>query len=189
MPSRASAVWAHTYSMGPVLLLLLLVVPLAELWVIVQVADQIGIAYTILSLIAISVAGAWLLKQQGLATWERMQASLQRGEMPTKEVSDGALILLGGALLLTPGFLTDVVGLILLFPVTRAALKSTFRSVLARRIAKRFGIKTGPSSPGTHEARVVKIERNVRPKRTDPPSNPLPAPEHLDDEGDSRGTG
>ena len=189
MPSPASAARAHTYLMGPMLLILLLVVPLDELWVIVQVADQIGIAFTIISLIAVSVAGAWLLKQQGLATWERMQASMRRGEMPAKEVTDGALILLGGALLLTPGFLTDVVGLILLVPVTRSAFKSTFRSVLARRVAKRFGIRTQPSSPGTHEAHVVKIEQNVRPKRTDSPSSSLPAPERPDDEGGSRGTG
>ncbi|HYN37586.1 MAG TPA: FxsA family protein, partial [Actinomycetota bacterium] len=91
--------------MGPLLLILLLIVPIAELWVIVQVADQIGVVYTVLLLLFVSIAGAWLLKQQGLATWDRMQAALRRHEMPTTEVTDGALILLGGALLLTPGFL------------------------------------------------------------------------------------
>lgn len=170
--------------MGPLLLILLLIVPIAELWVIVQVADQIGVVYTVLLLLFVSIAGAWLLKQQGLATWDRMQAALRRHEMPTKEVTDGALILLGGALLLTPGFLTDVVGLILLIPVTRAAVKSAFRTMLARRVKVRYGVTQ--TQPGTQEARVVKIERNTRPKASsDPPSSSLPGPARPDGEDDS----
>jgi UPF0716 protein FxsA len=170
--------------MGPLLLILLLLVPIAELWVIVQVADQIGVVYTILLLLFVSFAGAWLLKQQGLATWDRMQASLRRNEMPTKEVTDGALILLGGALLLTPGFLTDVVGLILLFPLTRSAVKSAFRSMLSRRVKRRFVVTQTKSK--THEARVVKIERNIRTTRSSgPPSSSLPEPGRPDGEDDS----
>src|ERR671919_3124196 len=82
----------HTGHM-PVLLIILLAVPIIELWLIVQVASEIGVLNTIGALIVISVLGAWLLKQQGLATWARLQAALARGEMPTKEVTDGALIL------------------------------------------------------------------------------------------------
>lgn len=173
--------------MGPLLLILLLIVPIAELWVIVQVADQIGIWFTLLLLFAVSIAGAWLLKQQGLATWDRMQAALRRHEMPTKEVTDGALILLGGALLLTPGFLTDAVGLLLLIPVTRSAVKSVFRSMLARRVKVRYG---ATHTPAAQEARVVKIERNVPPTTSSgPPSNPLPEPGRPDGEDDSPDTG
>lgn len=170
--------------MGPLLLILLLIVPIAELWVIVQVADQIGVLYTLLLLLLVSVAGARLLKQQGLATWDRMQASLRRSEMPTKEVTDGALILLGGALLLTPGFLTDVVGLLLLIPLTRGAVKSVFRSMLARRVKVRFGM--AQRQPGTQEARVVNVERNTRTTTSSgSPSSPLPAPGRPDGEDDS----
>jgi UPF0716 protein FxsA len=174
--------------MGPLLLILLLVVPVAELWFIVQVAGEIGALPTIGLLILVSVVGAWLLKQQGLATWQRMQATLRRGEMPAKEVTDGALILLGGALLLTPGFLTDVVGLLLVFPVTRAVIKSTFRKFLAKRVRTRFGVST-TQRPGTYETKVVKVERSARPKEKNQASSQLPGPERRVDEDGSPGTG
>ena len=144
--------------MGVLIFLLLLAVPVAELWFIVQVADGIGVLPTILLLFVVSIAGAWLLKQQGLATWRRMRATLERGQMPAKEVVDGALILLGGALLLTPGFLTDVVGLALLFPPSRAGVKVVARKYWGRRSRRRGGPQR---QPGTYEATVVKVERNV----------------------------
>ncbi len=118
--------------MGALILVALIVIPFVELWILIQVADSIGVFETILVLIGVSIAGAWLLKHQGLATWERLNAALRRGEMPANEVTDGALILFGGALLLTPGFLTDVVGLLLLLPPTRAVIKTLFRKVFGR---------------------------------------------------------
>jgi UPF0716 protein FxsA len=111
------------------LVVLFFVLPIAELAVIVQVSDVIGLGNTIGLLILLSVAGAWLVKQEGLGVARRVQDQLQRGEMPGREVIDGFLILLGGALMLTPGFLTDVVGLFLLLPPARAVV----RAVLARR--------------------------------------------------------
>jgi UPF0716 protein FxsA len=123
--------------MGPILFLALLVVPILELWVIVQVAQGIGFLETLALLIAISIAGAWLLKQQGIATWRRLQNTIERGEVPAQEVVDGALILFGGALLLTPGFVTDIVGIVLLLPPTRAILKRSSRRVLARWARRR----------------------------------------------------
>jgi UPF0716 protein FxsA len=157
--------------MAPLLLVLLLVVPLVELWVIVSVAKSVGVAETILLLIAISVAGAWLLKQQGMATWRRLQLSLKRGAMPAEEVTDGALILFGGALLLTPGFLTDLVGLLLLLPPSRAVVKRVFRKGFARWINQRTGI--GPQRRPT-EAKVVKVERVERVGGRPPGENPSP---------------
>ena len=97
--------------------MLLLAVPVVELWIILQVAGELGLGVTLVLLVLISVAGAWLLKQQGLQTWARLRATLSRGQMPTAEVIDGALILLGGALLMTPGFLTDAFGILLLLPL------------------------------------------------------------------------
>lgn len=144
--------------MAAVLFLLLLVVPIAELYVIVKASDLIGIIPTLLLLIGISVAGAWLLKQQGLRTWRRVRETINRGEMPTKEVTDGALILLGGALLLTPGFLTDAVGLIMLVPQTRGLAKGLFRRGFGR-VAKRH-----PAGRATvYSARVVKSQRDGGP--------------------------
>ncbi len=152
--------------MGLVIFILLIGVPIAELYVIVQVAQGIGVLYTLALLFTVSVAGAWLLKQQGLATWRRLQTTLARGEMPTNEVSDGALILLGGALLLTPGFLTDAVGLVLLLPPTRAALKGATRK-LFRGWAER---KVAPGR-AVYDAVVVR-DVTRRPERSPLPESP-----------------
>src|SRR5918999_3275743 len=121
------------------LFVLLIAIPIAELFVIVQFAEAIGVLETIGLLIVISVAGAFLLKQQGMATWQRMQATLARGEMPGKEATDAFLVLLGGALLLTPGFLTDAVGILLLLPPTRAVVKGAFRRMLGSWAIQRAG--------------------------------------------------
>jgi UPF0716 protein FxsA len=115
------------------LVLLFLVAPLVELAVIVQVAGALGVLNTIGLLIAVSLVGAWLAKREGLLTLRRIQAALGRGDLPSREVADGALILMAGALMIAPGFISDVVALLLLFPPTRAVI----RPVLVRSLAKR----------------------------------------------------
>ncbi len=125
------------------LFLLLLAVPAIELWIIIRVAGELGLGTTLVLLVVISVAGAWLLKQQGLQTWRRLQSTLSRGRMPTAEVTDGALILLGGALLMTPGFLTDAFGIVLLLPPARAVVKGAARGAMGRWAARR--LRRGPS--------------------------------------------
>ena len=102
-----------------VLIIALVVVPLVELFVIIQVGQWIGFLPTILLLVVISITGGILVKRQGLGAWRRAQAQLRAGEMPAAELVDGALILAAGALLLTPGFVTDAVGLVLLIPAAR----------------------------------------------------------------------
>ena len=102
--------------MGPILAIAFIVVPLAELAVLIAVGDVIGLWPTLLLLLVVSVAGAWLAKREGLAAWRRFQLALAEARVPTIEVADGAMILLAGALLLTPGFLTDVAGVLLLLP-------------------------------------------------------------------------
>ena len=130
-----------------VLVFLLIIVPIAELYVIVQVAHHIGIFETLGLLILLSIAGAWLMKQQGIATWRRLQVTLREGRMPGHEVTDGALILLGGALLLAPGFVTDAIGLLLLMPPTRALLKGVVGRWLGRMARRRVALYT--VSPST----------------------------------------
>jgi UPF0716 protein FxsA len=125
--------------MVPILVLAFIVVPLAELAVIIAVGHAIGLLPTLLLLLAVSVAGAWLAKRQGLAAWRRFQLALAEGRMPTQEVADGAMILLAGALLLTPGFLTDVAGVVLLLPPTRAAIQRLAPRLAARRLRRRRG--------------------------------------------------
>ena len=117
----------------PVLALLFLIVPFVELYLLLQVGQAIGVLNTIVVLIAISALGAWLVKREGLAVLRRAQQRVDDGQMPARELVDGVLILFAGALLLTPGFLTDVLGVILLFPPTRAAFRAYAISVLARR--------------------------------------------------------
>lgn len=125
--------------MGPmvgVLILLFLVVPLAELYVIIQVGQAFGALNTIALLIIISAAGAWLVKREGISVWKRFQRQIEAGAVPGKEIADGVMILFAGALLMTPGFLTDILALALLLPPVRAAI----RSVLMKQAAKRAGI-------------------------------------------------
>jgi UPF0716 protein FxsA len=144
--------------MAPLLFVLLLVLPIAELWVLVQVADVIGVVPSLLLLLAVSMTGAWLLKREGMATWRRLQQTISRGGVPAQEVTDGALIMLGGALLLTPGFLTDVVGLLLVLPFTRVFVKSSFRRFIATAATKRFGgaAYAGRAGKRVYDERVVK---------------------------------
>ncbi|MGH2731095.1 MAG: FxsA family protein [Actinomycetota bacterium] len=156
--------------------LLLLAVPVIELWVIVQVAGEVGVAETFLLLIGISIAGAWLLKQQGMAAWNRLQAALARGEVPTKEVTDGALIMLGGALLLTPGFVTDAVGILLLLPPTRALVKGAARPLFGRWARRRTSV---------YSAKVVRVERNYKSATPIEPESPSLSPPVEDDSPDS----
>jgi UPF0716 protein FxsA len=113
-----------------VLALLFLVVPLVELYLIIQVGSAIGALNTIGLLLLMSVLGGWLMKREGLGVVRRLQLQVQRGEVPTTELVNAFLILFGGALMLTPGFLTDVVGMALLLPPVRA--------VVRRGLARRF---------------------------------------------------
>ena len=114
------------------LALLFLTVPLAELYVILKVGDTIGIGWTVLLLVADSLLGSWLLRSQGRTVWRRFNEILAQGRVPHREVVDGVLVIFGGAFLITPGFLTDIVGLLLLVPPTRAIV----RRMLVRRMGR-----------------------------------------------------
>ena len=118
------------------LIVLFILVPLAELYVIFKIGDAIGWLPTIALLAIDSVLGWWLLKSQGRTVWLRFQETMQSGRVPHREVLDGALVIFGGAFLLTPGFLTDILGFLLLIPPTRAV----FRRMLIRRGGRMFGI-------------------------------------------------
>jgi UPF0716 protein FxsA len=120
------------------LALLFVVVPIAELYVIVQVAGGIGVPETILLMIGMSVLGAWLAKWQGFSVLYRVQAAVSEGRVPSGELVDGALIVLAGALMITPGFLSDCMAIVLLLPPTRAAV----RGLILRRIRAGGGLIT-----------------------------------------------
>ncbi len=125
--------------MGPmvgVLVVLFLLVPLAELFVIIQVGQAFGALNTIGLLIVISAVGAWLAKREGMSVWRRFQRQVQSGAVPGQAIADGVMILFAGALLMTPGFLTDLLGISLLLPPVRAVV----RAALMKRAARRAGI-------------------------------------------------
>jgi UPF0716 protein FxsA len=135
----------------PFLLILFIVVPLVEIYVIIQVGQAIGPWWTIALLIADSVLGTVLMRAQGRTAWRRFQAALVEGRPPAREVLDGALVIFGGALLLTPGFVTDIFGLAFLLPPSRAVV----RRLLVRNLAARMVIaatsrsrRPRPGGPG-----------------------------------------
>ena len=116
------------------LIVIFVVVPLAELYVILKVADDfLGWPLTLALLVADSLLGSWLLRSQGRAVWNRFNEAMRSGRVPHSEVIDGVLIIFGGAFLITPGFLTDIIGLILLIPPTRAGVRRIARRTIERR--------------------------------------------------------
>jgi UPF0716 protein FxsA len=141
------------------LLALFIVVPLAELYVILKVGDAIGVLPTIALLAADSVLGSMLLRAQGRAVWRRFNETLAGGGMPHREVMDGVLVIFGGAFLITPGFLTDVVGLILLLPPTRALV----RRLLVRRLGRRVTVGAVPGQP--YDVEGTATEHDTPPRR------------------------
>jgi UPF0716 protein FxsA len=117
-----------------VLVVLFIGVPFAEIYVLLQVGHVIGVVNTLALLILVSVVGAWLAKREGLGVIRRMQRSIQAGRVPGTELVDAFLILLAAALMLTPGFLTDIVAIFLLLPPVRAVVRRELRRRVARRI-------------------------------------------------------
>ena len=130
------------------ILLLLIAWFAAELFVVIQVAGAIGVGATILLLILSWPIGAWALKTQGRAAWRRLSDAVAAGRSPGREVLDGALVLIGGLLLIVPGFISDVLGAIALLPPTRALLRGGLARNLQSRFvvtATRFGNATRPN--------------------------------------------
>jgi UPF0716 protein FxsA len=122
------------------LVLIFIVVPIAELYVIIQVGGAIGVIPTLVLLLADALLGSMLLRHQGRAAWVRFNRALAENRLPHKEVFDGVLIIFGGALLITPGFITDIFGLILLLPPTRAIVRGVSSRIVRRRMAMGGGV-------------------------------------------------
>lgn len=123
---RSSLRWA--------LVLVLVVLPLIELFVLVQVGQVIGAGWTILLLILTGIAGGWLIRREGGKAWRALSQALQMGRMPTKELADGALVVLAGALMLSPGFVTDAFALLLILPGSRAVCRRLLTGLVSSRV-------------------------------------------------------
>jgi UPF0716 protein FxsA len=125
------------------LVVLFIVVPIAELWLIIEIGGLIGVVPTLALLLADALLGSLLLRHQGRGAWRRFNQALAERRFPAREVADGLMIAVGGTLLLTPGFITDIFGLFLLIPPTRAIARS-----LLRRFATRRFVVVGASGLG-----------------------------------------
>jgi UPF0716 protein FxsA len=161
----------------PLLLVaLFVVVPLVELVVIIQVGQVIGTPTTIALLVADSILGAWLLRHEGRKAWQQFRDALEEARWPGDEVTQGGLIIVGGTLLLTPGFVTDLVGFLLLLPMTRAVVSRILRARLtpapvqgyqaargkrARRRdrGRRAAADAGSRGPDVLDVEVVEVQR------------------------------
>src|SRR5207249_3864564 len=114
--------------------LVFLVMPLVELAVIIKIGAAVGVINTVGLLLLSSIVGAWLMKREGLGVLRRMQLAVNEGRVPGKELADGALILFGGALMVAPGFITDILGMLLLLPPVRAVVRAMVRRRIALRV-------------------------------------------------------
>ena len=152
--------------MAPLLLILVfVVVPIAELAFILQVGDWIGLWPTVALLVADSVLGGILMRAQGRAAWRRFTEALAAGRPPAREVVDGALVIVGGALLLTPGFLSDVLGLALLLPPSRALIRRFVVARIGQRMVVSMTRGAGRRRPPRAydvEGSAVDVERERR---------------------------
>jgi UPF0716 protein FxsA len=133
------------------LLVAFVVVPLVEIYVIIQIGQVIGAWWTILLLIADSVFGSWLVKREGGRAWRALQVALQERRMPAKELADGILILVGGILMLTPGFVLDILGALFILPFTRPIGRRILTGVISRRLVGATFPTADPVDPWTRQ--------------------------------------
>jgi UPF0716 protein FxsA len=154
------------------LVLLFIVVPILELWLIIEIGSLIGIWPTLALLLADALLGSLLLRHQGRGAWQRFNKALAERRFPGKEVADGLLIAIGGTLLLAPGFITDLVGLFFLIPPTRAIVRRLLKGLVGKRILVMggpAGAAYGAASAGNRAYGYAK--RSDDAGGTDPRSN------------------
>ncbi|MEV0804442.1 FxsA family protein [Kribbella sp. NPDC050281] len=158
--------------------LALLVVPIVEIFVIIQIGQVIGGWPTVGLLLVESALGAWIIKREGRRAWNALQSALQTGKMPGRELSDAALVLVGGTLLLTPGFVTDIFGFFFVLPFTRPLARRGMHAFLGRRVATQFGAANlggfipgaGPAQPPRQSQGDVIQGEVIDPDKHHPPT-------------------
>ncbi|MFC4535999.1 FxsA family protein [Sphaerisporangium dianthi] len=158
------------------LFLTFLIVPVLEIWMLIQIGQVIGGWQTVGLLILDSLLGAWLVRREGRRAWRALRQALESGRMPDRELADGALIVAGGTLLLTPGFITDVLGFILILPPTRPLARRVLGWFLGRRVramasASPFGVMfsgAGPGGPARRPGGVRVVNGQVVDERETP---------------------
>lgn len=130
------------------LVLAFVLVPIAEIYVIIQVGQVIGAWWTVVLLIADSIFGSWLVRHEGARAWLALRTALASGRMPARELADGALILIGGTLMISPGFISDVAGFGLILPFTRPIARRILTAVVSRRLLAGHDNRPGSGPEG-----------------------------------------
>lgn len=158
--------------MLPLLVLLFIVLPLVELYVLIQIGKLIGALPTIALLLLDSVLGAALARSQGRAVWRRFNQALAEGRMPARETFDGAMVILGGALMITPGFVSDFFALFLLLPPSRELIRRLIMRAVVRRgrivfMTRTFGSRRSPRPPYPGAGRDWDYEGSAREVKDD----------------------
>jgi UPF0716 protein FxsA len=153
---------------------LFIVVPILELWVIIEVGGLIGILPTLALLLAMSILGATLLRHQGRGAWQRFNLAIAQRRFPGREVADGLMITIGGVLLLTPGFITDALGLLLLLPPSRAIARRLVLAYIGRRavVVGMGGMGGSPPPPGDAPKRNYDFDGSAEEIDADDPQLP-----------------
>ncbi|MFV1997904.1 MAG: FxsA family protein [Acidiferrobacterales bacterium] len=127
----------------PILFLSFLLIPVIEIWLLIEIGGVIGVGWTLVTIVATALAGAWLVRSQGLAIFGRIQREMAEGRIPTGDMLQGLMLLVAGAVLLTPGFFTDTVGFALLIPVVRRRLSRWVMTKAAVRVHTRHTAANG----------------------------------------------
>lgn len=169
-PERPRRSWR-----GRLILLAVLFVPILEIFALIAVGRSIGFWWTFALLLALSMLGVWLIGREGSATWKALRAAVETGRMPAKEVSDAVLVMAGGVLLLLPGFLTDIVGLVLILPFTRPLPRRLLQRSAERSVMTQAGVVRSVRVD-TQEADPKGTAAPGTPTGTDGPADPGTAP-------------
>jgi UPF0716 protein FxsA len=140
------------------LFLAFVVMPILEIVVLIKVGQVIGPWWTILLLVLDSILGAWLIKREGRKAWQALRERVETGRLPHKELADGALVVLGGAFMLSPGFVTDVLGILLILPLTRPLFRGLLVAYAGRQVVRRTTAAYGPTNDTRPGPTVVRGE-------------------------------
>lgn len=141
-----------------VLFTVFILMPILEIYVIVQVGQEIGAGWTIALLLLSGFVGTWLIRHEGARAWRALAEAIDSGRMPATEIADGALILLGGTLMLAPGFITDALGILLILPFTRPVFRRLLAAAVSRRLLSGVVDVRRSPGPGPAEGPVVRGE-------------------------------
>jgi UPF0716 protein FxsA len=156
-----------------VFFLLFVIVPVAELWLILQVGSMIGVWPTVLLLLLDSIVGVWLVRSQGASVWRRFRAASTNGEIPAQEATEGFLVVIGGMLLIVPGFFSDIVGLVTVLPPTRKLLAGR----VVRGVSRRSGVVVVRTTEVGRDD-LQDFEHSDQPRRRPAEGQPAPRAEH-----------